>query len=75
MLGRRMGKPRSDFGQSMLVIVSHWLKIKTDLQSDVVCVTAALFAISAVAVCFMPDLNFASRMLRMALKGIFGNVQ
>lgn len=73
MFGQRMGKPRSDFGQYTLVIVSHWLK--TDLQSDAVCITATLFAISGAAVCFMPDLNFASRMLLMALKEISVNVQ
>ena len=75
MFGQRMGKPRSDFGQYVLVIVSHWLMLKTDLQSDAVRVTVTLFAISGVAVCFMPDLNFASRMLLMALKEIFVNVQ
>lgn len=75
MFGQRMGKPRSDFGQYMLVIMSHWLMLKTDLQSDAVCITVILFAISGVAVCFVPDLNFASRMLLMALKEIFVNVQ
>jgi len=48
--------------------------LKTDLQSDAVCVTVALFAIHGVPVCFMPDLNFASCMLLMALKRIFVNI-
>lgn len=44
--------------------------LKTDLQSDVAWGTMTLFAM-----CFVPDLNFASCVLLMALKGTFVNVK
>lgn len=42
MFGQGVVKPRSDFGHHLLVILSHWLMPKSDLQSDVGCAMGTL---------------------------------